>query len=66
MENPECGLEETGKSEVTLPAVEGFPQGQPIPVLINPIVTELGNLELWMKHTNSDRRWKVEYQVRME
>jgi len=26
----------------------------------------LGNLELWMKHTNSDRRWKVEYQVRME
>jgi molecular chaperone DnaK (HSP70) len=64
--NPERELEETGKIEVTLPAVEGFPQGQPIPVLINPIVTELGNLELWMKHTNSDRRWKVEYQVRME
>jgi molecular chaperone DnaK (HSP70) len=64
--NPERELEETGKIEVTLPAVEGFPQGQPIPVLINPIVTELGNLELWMKHTSSDRRWKVEYQVRME
>jgi molecular chaperone DnaK (HSP70) len=64
--NPERELEETGKIEVTLPAVEGFPQGQPIPVLINPIVTELGNLELWMKHTGSDRRWKVEYQVRME
>ena len=64
--NPERELEETGKIEVTLPAVEGFPQWQPIPVLINPIVTELGNLELWMRHTNSDRRWKVEYQVRME
>jgi molecular chaperone DnaK (HSP70) len=64
--NPERELEETGKIEVTLPAVEGFPQGQPIPVLINPLVTELGNLELWMKHTGSDRRWKVEYQVRME
>ncbi|HYY30624.1 MAG TPA: Hsp70 family protein [Chthoniobacterales bacterium] len=64
--NAERELEETGKIEVTLPAVEGFPQGQPIPVLINPIVTELGNLELWMKHTGSDRRWKVEYQVRME
>ena len=49
-----------------LPAVEGFPEGQAIPVIINPIVTELGNLELWMKHTGSDRRWKVEYQVRME
>jgi hypothetical protein len=64
--NPEKELEETGKIEVTLPAVEGFPEGQAIPVVINPIVTELGNLELWMKHTGSDRRWKVEYQVRME
>jgi molecular chaperone DnaK (HSP70) len=64
--NPERELEETGKIEVTLPAVEGFPPGQPIPVVINPIVTELGNLELWMKHTGSDQRWKVEYQVRME
>ena len=64
--NPERELEETGRIEVTLPAVEGFPEGQPIPVIINPIVTELGNLELWMKHTGSDRRWKVEYQVRME
>jgi molecular chaperone DnaK (HSP70) len=64
--NPERELEETGRIEVTLPAVEGFPQGQPIPVVINPIVTETGNLELWMKHAGSDRRWKVEYQVRME
>jgi molecular chaperone DnaK (HSP70) len=64
--NPERELEETGKIEVTLPTVEGFPEGQAIPVIINPIVTELGNLELWMKHTGSDRRWKVEYQVRME
>jgi molecular chaperone DnaK (HSP70) len=64
--NPERELEETGRIEVTLPTVEGFPEGQAIPVIINPIVTELGNLELWMKHTGSDRRWKVEYQVRME
>jgi molecular chaperone DnaK (HSP70) len=64
--NPERELEETGRIEVTLPAVEGFPEGQAIPVIINPIVTELGNLELWMKHTRSDRRWNVEYKVRME
>jgi molecular chaperone DnaK (HSP70) len=64
--NAEKELEETGRIEVTLPAVEGFPNGQAIPVVINPVVTELGNLELWMKHTNSDHRWKVEFQVRME
>jgi hypothetical protein len=64
--NAERELEETSRIEVTLPAVEGFPEGQAIPVIINPIVTELGNLELWMKHTGSDRRWKVEFQVRME
>jgi hypothetical protein len=29
-------------------------------------VTELGNLELWMKHTRSDHRWKLEFQLRME
>jgi molecular chaperone DnaK (HSP70) len=64
--NAEGELEETARIEVTLPAVEGFPEGQAIPVVINPIVTELGNLELWMKHTGSDRRWKVEFKVRME
>jgi molecular chaperone DnaK (HSP70) len=64
--NAERELEETSRIEVTLPAVEGFPEAQPIPVQINPVVTELGNLELWMKHTGSDRRWKVEFQVRME
>jgi len=64
--NAERELEETSKIEVTLPSIEGFPEGQAIPVVINPLVTELGNLELWMKHTASDRRWKVEFQVRME
>ncbi|HEY5952743.1 MAG TPA: hypothetical protein VIT18_00170, partial [Terrimicrobiaceae bacterium] len=64
--NAERELEETSRIEVTLPAIEGLPEGQPIPVQINPLVTELGNLELWMKHIGSDRRWKVEFQVRME
>ena len=64
--NAERDLEETSRLELTLPPIEGFPEGQPVPVQINPVVTELGNLELWMKHTRSDRRWKVEFQVRME
>jgi molecular chaperone DnaK (HSP70) len=64
--NAERELEETSQLEVTLPAIEDFPEGQAVPVRINPVVTELGNLELWMKHSGSDRRWKVEFQVRTE
>lgn len=64
--NAERELEETSRIEVTLPPIEGLPEGQPVPVQMNPVVTELGNLELWMKHTGSDRRWKVEFQVRLE
>jgi molecular chaperone DnaK (HSP70) len=64
--NAERELEETSRVEVLLPAVEEFPEDQTIPVVINPVVTELGNLELWMKHTRSDRRWKLEFQLRME
>ncbi len=52
--------------EVDLPVVEDIPAGQPVPVQMNAVVTELGNLELWMKHTKSDRKWKVEFQVRTE
>ena len=59
-------LEETSLLEINLPALPDFPAGQVIPVQINSVVTELGTLELWMKHMNSDRRWKVEFQVRTE
>jgi hypothetical protein len=59
-------LEETSLLQVDLPPIDGFPQGQAVPVQINSVVTELGTLELWMKHTNSDRRWKVEFAVRTE
>lgn len=59
-------LEETSLIEVNLPAAEDFPAGQPVPVQINAVMTELGTLELWMKHTNSEKRWKVEFTVRTE
>ena len=64
--NAERDLEDTGLLEVEIPALGDVPAGQVVPVHINPVVTELGILELWMKHTNSDRRWKVEFQVRTE
>ena len=59
-------LEETSLIEVNLPAAAEFPAGQPVPVQINAVMTELGTLELWMKHTNSEKRWKVEFTVRTE
>jgi hypothetical protein len=59
-------LEETSLLEISLPRIEDLPEGHPVPVQINSVVTELGTLELWMKHTNSERRWKVEFQVRTE
>jgi molecular chaperone DnaK (HSP70) len=64
--NAEKVLEETSKLEITLPPLDGVPAGQPVPVRLQSVVTELGNLELWMQHTASERRWKVEFQVRME
>jgi hypothetical protein len=64
--NAERELLEISSLEVSLAAVADIPPGQAVPVQINAVVTELGNLELWMKHTNSDRRWKVEFVVRTE
>jgi hypothetical protein len=57
-------LEETSMLEVHLPQVNGFPAGQAVPVQINTVITELGTLELWMKHESSNQRWKVEFTVR--
>ena len=62
----ERDLEEAGLLEVEIPALDDVPAGEVVPVRLNAVVTELGVLELWMKHANSDRRWKVEFQVRME
>jgi len=62
----ERDLEDTGLLEIEITALGDVPAGQVVPVRINAVVTELGMLELWMKHVNSDRRWKVEFQVRTE
>jgi hypothetical protein len=62
----ERALEETASLEINLPPLPEFPAGQVVPVQINSVVTELGTLELWMKHLSSDRRWKVEFQIRTE
>lgn len=62
--NAEKMLEETSPLTISLPPMDEFPQGATVPVRIEAVVNELGVLELWMHHTNSDLRWKVEFQVR--
>lgn len=56
-------LEETAGLEVTLPPVEEG-VGQVVPVRLHSRVTEVGTLELWMRHEPSGRQWKVEFNVR--
>jgi hypothetical protein len=62
----ERDLDDTGLLHIEIPPLGNVPAGQVVPVRINAVVTELGILELWMKHANSDRRWKIEFQVRTE
>ncbi len=56
-------LEETAGLAITLPPVAGQ-SGQVVPVTLNPLITEVGTLELWMSHTQSDEKWKLEFNLR--
>jgi hypothetical protein len=56
-------LEETASLQVTLPPLEGR-EGAMIPVTLHSVVTELGTLELWMRHEPTGRQWKLEFNVR--
>ncbi len=62
----ERDLEETANLAVELPAREGAAPGELVPVHLQAIVTELGNLELWMQHTGSEQRWQLSFRVRGE
>jgi hypothetical protein len=58
-------LEETASLQVALPPLEGR-EGAMIPVALHCVVTELGTLELWMRHEPSGQKWKLEFNVRGE
>ncbi|MDF1816863.1 MAG: Hsp70 family protein [Verrucomicrobiales bacterium] len=66
VENADTELEETSSLKVELPPLEGHELGEMIPVKLQAVVTELGNLELWMQHTGSDKRWQLSFNVRTE
>jgi hypothetical protein len=59
----EEALEETAGLEITLPPGEGK-AGEVLPVRLHSVVTDLGTLELWMRHEESGRQWKLEFHVR--
>jgi len=59
-------LEESTMVALTIPPADGQTPGDVIPVKIRANVTELGNLELWMHHEASGRKWGLDYQVRSE
>ena len=58
-------LDEQSGLSLTLPPVDGN-AGEVVPVTLHPLVTEVGTLELWMQHTRSDKRWKLEFNLRAE
>ncbi|MEJ2201204.1 MAG: Hsp70 family protein, partial [Desulfuromonadaceae bacterium] len=61
----ETDLEETAQLEVTLPSADSE-AGTCLPVTLHSVITELGTLELWMRHAGSGKQWKVEFNVRAQ
>ncbi|MFO1449905.1 MAG: Hsp70 family protein [Opitutaceae bacterium] len=59
-------LEESARLEINLPSPEGHAPGEEVPVRMEAVVTELGNLELYLVHAESAQRWKLELNVRMK
>lgn len=66
VENADQELEESSQLTVELPPLEGRELGEMIPVKLQAVVTELGNLELWMQHTGSEQKWQLTFKVRTE
>ena len=64
---PDAGvLEESTRLSVAIPPAEGHHPGEEVPVELESVVTELGNLELHLVSTQGSGRWKLEFGVRLE
>ena len=62
VEDAESALEESARLELALPAAEA--RREVVPVRLEAVVSEVGALELWLKHTKSEQRWRLEFNVR--
>jgi hypothetical protein len=56
-------LEQASSLELTMPAIEEGAR-EVLPVRLRAAVTELGTLELWLEHTRSEKRWKLDFNLR--
>lgn len=59
-------LEETAHIEVTLEATGDLTPGDIVPVILETALSDVGALELRMRHTRSDQHWKLEFNTRDE
>ena len=57
-------VQELDPLETILGASDGSAEGDTVPVRLHAQVTEVGTLDLWCQSTRTDRRWKLEYNVR--
>ncbi len=57
-------LQEMAPLETALAAEDGR-SGETVPVRLHAHVTEIGTLDLWCRSTRDDRRWKLEFNVRI-
>jgi molecular chaperone DnaK (HSP70) len=59
-------LETSQPLEMTMPEVEGIASGAAIPVKLHARLNETGTMELWMQHTRSENRFKIDFNVRLD
>jgi hypothetical protein len=61
----EDDVTETSSLEMSLPPLDEG-SGALIPVRLHSVITAVGTLELWMRHEETGRQWKLEFNVRGE
>jgi molecular chaperone DnaK (HSP70) len=59
-------IEEVVTMDTELPATDAEEGGKIIPVWLQSKVTEVGTLELWCVARDGDRRWKLEFNLRID
>jgi hypothetical protein len=68
VERADKNLEESPRLEMEIPVDENsdtpFGKGDLLPVELHARLSELGTLDLWMEHAASNKRWKLEFNLR--
>lgn len=64
VENAEAELEETAGVELTLPVEGELAPGDIVPVRLETHLSDVGALELRMRHTRSEASWKLDFSTR--